>query len=281
MCVYGPIFIYLLCSKAWVLRWSQNNWFTASGRATFLSLSSWASQCFWKVARQDQIHQPIKLSKAAVPQETVPPAAGSGAANKEENQHQSAGDTKGLLSKNPASPCLCCRMQSSCMKNNLHLTCLAKIDAQLFWTLTRVKKSVKQLPHVLGSNIAKSGAMNSHCWCGYRIRPSFAEGGGNHCSNNSAFTWGQRCCSWQVVWRPLKYYLYFIFQSWTCCSGCVMLSCPWTHVLILDFTDMCKSPWFHPASPTAAAKYPSMEQNFAEVAVRGGWHPGNCGSCLY
>lgn len=44
------------------------------------------------MARQDQIHQPIKLSKAAVPQETVHPAADSGAANKEENQHQSAGE---------------------------------------------------------------------------------------------------------------------------------------------------------------------------------------------
>lgn len=92
MCVYGPIFIHLPCSKAWVLRWSQNNCFTAPGRATFLSLSSRASQCFWKVARQDQIHQPIKLSKAAVPQETVPPAADSRAANKDENQHQSAGE---------------------------------------------------------------------------------------------------------------------------------------------------------------------------------------------
>jgi len=42
------------------------------------------------VARRDQIHQPIKLSKAAVPQETVPPAADSRAANKE-NQHQTMG----------------------------------------------------------------------------------------------------------------------------------------------------------------------------------------------
>lgn len=75
-----------------MLRRSQNNCFRASGRATFLSLSSRASQCFWKVARQDQIHQPIKLSKAAVPQETAPLAADSEAANKEENQHQGAGE---------------------------------------------------------------------------------------------------------------------------------------------------------------------------------------------
>lgn len=91
-CVDGPVVIYLPCSKAWVLRWSQNNCFTAPGRATFLSLSSRASQCFWKVARRDEIRQPIKLSKAAVPQETVPPAAGSGAANKEGNQRRSAGE---------------------------------------------------------------------------------------------------------------------------------------------------------------------------------------------
>lgn len=88
----GPVFLYSPCSKAWVLCCSQNNSFRASGRATFLSLSSRASQCFWKVARRDQIHQPIKLSRAAVPQETVPPAAASGAANKGENQHQSAGE---------------------------------------------------------------------------------------------------------------------------------------------------------------------------------------------
>lgn len=167
MCVHRPVFLYLPCSKAWVLRWFRNNCFRAPGRTTFRSLSSRASQCFWKVARQDHIHQPIKLSRAAVPQETVPLAADSGAANKEGNQRQSAGEllphTKGLLSKIPASLCLCCCTQASCMKNNLHLTCLAKIDAQLFWTLTRVKKSIKQVPHVLGSNTVTSGAVTSCC----------------------------------------------------------------------------------------------------------------------
>lgn len=96
---------------------------------------------------------------------------------------------------------------------------------------------------------------------GHHSRPSFSWGTRNYCSHNVA---SLKDSPWWAMWRLWKPYSYFIFQSWTCCSGCRKPSCPQLQVFVLDFIAIQRSPWFHPASPTAAAKYPSVRRRFRE-----------------
>lgn len=70
---------------------------------------------------------------------------------------------------------------------------------------------------------------------------------------------------------------YFIFQSWTCCSGCGKPSCPQPHVFVLNFIAIQRSPWFHPASPYSSSKISQCATTLHRGAV---WHPGIPRACL-
>lgn len=139
--------------------------------------------------------------------------------------------TKGLLSKNPTLLCLCCCTLSSWMKNNLHLTCLAKTGTQLFGTLTRVEKSVSWAgASWAGQQYSDIQRHEFMLPVGVPHQTLLYRGHGICCSNCLAFTWEQESSQW-AVWRPLKHHLCSVFQSWTCHAGSVKL-----FFLILDFT---------------------------------------------